>query len=93
MRVRENHPRRFQIVIEPQAFVKSIELYAESVRQPKSYRWPNCVTASGGTRSLSEPMVKERTRFKCGRKGNTQFGPNFKPLTEAGRGKKQDHSE
>jgi len=93
MRVRENHTRRFQIVIEPQAFVKSIELYAESVGQQKSYRWPNCVTARGGTRSLSEANGEERTRFKRGRKGNTQFGSNFKPLAEAGRGKKRDHSE
>jgi len=93
MRVRENHTRRFQIVIETQALVKCIELYAESVRQPKSYSWPYCVTASGGTRSLSEANGKKRTRFKRGRKGNTQFGSNFEPLTEAGRGKKRDHSE
>jgi len=92
-RVRENHTSGFQIIIEPQAFVKCIEFYTESVRQSKSYHWPNCVAASGRTRSLSEVNGKGRTRFKRGRQGNTQFGSNFKPLAEAGCGKKRDHHE
>jgi len=83
--VDEQQATRFHQSIEAKWLVERIEFQAKSMRQLDADHRAYCVAARGGSCTFSKVNVELRTGFKRRSNRDAYFGPDFDPLSEAGR--------